>query len=110
MPACCPACDQLLLPAVPSAAAIGAGGGLWRGMVAMAAVTALGNLGAGGLFVVVVVVGESFSRLFLMREPITKSWFVRRMRRGREAGETKVSDAWHDTKNAKNKNLLQVPQ
>ena len=45
-------------------------------MVAMAEVTALGNLGACGL----VVVGESFSRLFLMREPITKSWFVRRMR------------------------------
>ena len=53
--------------------AVGAGGGLWRGMVAMAAVTALGNLGAGGF----VVVGESFSRLFLMREPITKSWFAR---------------------------------
>ena len=60
---------MLLLPSV------GAGGGRWRGMVAMAALTALGNLGAGCL--AAAAVGESFSRLFLMREPITKSWFVR---------------------------------
>ena len=59
-------------------------------MVAMAAFTALGNLGAGCFGV---DVGESLSRLFLMREPITKSWFVRlRSRRGRKAGKTKVRD------------------
>ena len=53
----------------------GAGGGRWRGMVAVTTLASLGTLGAGGL------VGESFSRLFLMSEPITKSWLcgMRRM-------------------------------